>query len=65
MKITKVNVEVSYLKALPNYENVRITAGAEVMVEEGENYKEVYESAWKIAGNEVGEQLKLFSKQGK
>ena len=60
-KITKVNVECSYLKALPNYENVRLTAGVELELKDGDDYKKVYDEAWNIVGDEIAKQLKLFS----
>lgn len=58
-KITKINVECSYLKSLPNYENIRFTAGVEmeVGVEEPED---VYKEAWDIVGNQIEKQLTLF-----
>jgi hypothetical protein len=59
-RITKVNVECSYLKALPNYENVRLTAGVELELSENDNYKKVYNQAWDIVGNEIEKQLALF-----
>lgn len=60
-KVTKVNVEVNYLKSLPNYENVRFTAGAELVVEDKDELNKVYEEAWDIVGVQIEEQLTLFS----
>lgn len=60
-KVTKVNVECSYLKALPNYENVRLTAGVELELNDNDDYENVYEKGWEIVGDEIEKQLKLFS----
>lgn len=60
-KINKINVEVNYLKSLPNYENVRFTAGAEVIVPDSVQYQEAYNTGWNIVGKQIEEQLDLFS----
>lgn len=60
-KVREIGVSVAYLKALPNYENVRITAEAKVTVEDGESVDDVYAKTWDAVGRQVGEQLKLFS----
>lgn len=62
-KITKVNVECSYLKSLPNYENIRFTAGVEMELNENDNYGEVYKKAWDIVGDEIEKQLSLFQEK--
>ncbi|MBE6081508.1 MAG: hypothetical protein E7205_02330 [Tissierellaceae bacterium] len=62
-KVTKINVECSYLKSLPNYENIRFTAGVELEVGHDDLLKSVYESAWGIVGDEIEKQLSLFSKE--
>ena len=59
-KVTKINVEVSYLKSLPNYENIRFTAGAELELNDNDDYKNVYEEGWEIVGDEIEKQLSLF-----
>lgn len=60
-KVTKINVEVSYLKSLPNYENIRFTAGVELELNDNDDYENVYEKGWEIVGDEIEKQLKLFS----
>lgn len=60
-KVKEITVEVSYLKALPNYENIRVTAGMAVTLEDGDNPSETYAKAWDMVGNEISEQLKEFS----
>ncbi|SNS23745.1 hypothetical protein SAMN05446037_1006159 [Anaerovirgula multivorans] len=64
-KIKEVSVEVAYLKSLPNYENVRLTAGAVVNVEEGDKTQDVYGRAWDMAGREIENQLELFKTEDK
>lgn len=61
-KVTQINVEVTYLKSLPNYENVRVTAGATLDLQDGENVRETYEKAWDMIGQEVADQLGNFGK---
>ncbi|GEM_PF-1684625 len=58
--ITKINVECSYLKSLPNFENIRFTAGVEIDVKPGEDAKDVYDKGWDIVGEEIEKQLALF-----
>ena len=60
-KVKKINVEVSYLKSLPNYENVRFTAGAELIVEKEDDLNKTYQEAWDIVGEQIEKQLTLFS----
>lgn len=60
-KPKEIAVRCSYLKALPNYENVRVEAEIVVSLEDGDDVKKVYSRAWDTVGNEVAEQLKLFS----
>lgn len=59
-KVTKINVECSYLKSLPNYENIRFTAGVEMEIAQNDTLDSVYESAWGIVGDEIEKQLSLF-----
>lgn len=60
-RVNKINVEVVYLKSLPNYENVRFTAGAELIVDKEDNLDKAYHSAWNMVGEQIEEQLTLFS----
>jgi hypothetical protein len=61
-KVTKVNVECSYLKSLPNYENIRFSAGAELKIDSNDELDVVYNHAWDIVGSEIEKQLALFEK---
>ena len=60
-KVKEVSVEVSYLKSLPNYENVRFNAGAVVTMGEGDSTDRVYKRAWDMVGDEIEKQIALFS----
>lgn len=61
MKVKEINVEASYLRSLPNYENIRVTAGITVSLSDNEDYNEVYEEAWEIVSNQIIEQLNLLT----
>ena len=61
-KVIKINVECSYLKSLPNYENIRFTAGAEVEIGPDDNLDRAYKEGWNIVGDEIEKQLALFEK---
>lgn len=58
--VRKVKVECSYLKSLPNYENIRFTAGVELDVKPNEDVNEVFKEGWDIAGDQIEKQLELF-----
>jgi hypothetical protein len=58
--VKEVRVDCSFLKNLPNYQNVRVTAGATLELQKGDNVQDVYEKAWDMIGQEVQSQLKLF-----
>lgn len=60
-KPTNIAVRVSYLKALKNYENVRVEAEVALSLEDEDDLKKVYAQAWDTVGGQVAEQLKLFS----
>lgn len=61
-KVIKINVECSYLKSLPNYENIRFTAGAEVEIGPDDSLDKAYKEGWNIVGDEIENQLSLFEK---
>lgn len=60
-KVKEVAVRASYLKSLPNYENIRVEAEAVVTIEEGDSVKDTYDKAWDMVGQQITEQLALFS----
>lgn len=62
-KVKEISVECSYLKSLPNYENVRLTAGVVLTVEKGDDSTDVYNKAWDTVGEQIEEQLKLFQSE--
>jgi len=65
MRIKEISVECKFLKALPNYQNVTFTAGSVASVSENEDVKECYEQLWEMCGEQVNEQLRLFSEVNK
>lgn len=64
-KTKEIYVEANYLKSLPNYENVRVTAGVKMTVEDGDNVKKVYDQAWDTVGEQINEQLAHFQEDKK
>lgn len=64
-KDVEIYVEASYLKSLPNYENIRVTAGLKTVLEDGDDLEKTYEEAWDKVGREITNQLKHFSEEKK
>lgn len=60
MKTKEISVEISYLKSLKQYENIRFTAGATAVLEDGDTSKSAYAKLWDVVGDQVGIQLKEF-----
>lgn len=60
MKVKQISVEFHYTKSLPNYQNIRPTAGVVIELEEGDKVEDAYKEAWGIVGQQVGKQLELF-----
>jgi hypothetical protein len=65
MKIKEINVEVSYLKALPNYSNVRFVSGCTATLKDGDNEQECYQKLWDMCGDEINKQLSEFDSKNK
>ena len=59
-KVKTINVECTFTKSLPNYENIKPTAGVTIELEEGDNVKEVYAKAWDMVGQEIIGQIEHF-----
>ncbi|WP_145052645.1 hypothetical protein [Paenibacillus xylanexedens] len=59
-RVKEVHVEATYLKSLPNYENIRVGAAATLVIEEGDSVPEVYKKAWDMVGREVAGQIAEF-----
>lgn len=59
-RVKEIHVEATYLKSLPNYENVRIGASATLVVEEKDRVNEVYQKAWDMVGREIAGQIEEF-----
>jgi hypothetical protein len=64
-KVTEVRVDVTYTKSLPNYENVKPSAGLSIQLEPGDNAKDVFAKAWDMCGAEIASQIALFQGQPK
>lgn len=64
-QIKEVSVGVSFLKSLPNYQNIRFDASTTLTLTEGDNPKKIYEQAWEIVGDEVSKQVSLFEEDKK
>lgn len=60
MKVKQVSVEFHFTKSLPNYQNVRPTAGVVIELEDGDTVEDAYKYAWEIVGQQVSKQLELF-----
>ena len=65
MEINKISVECEFVKNLGNYQSVKLRAGAEASLEKDEPYKKAYDNLWKIIGDEISNQLKLFGNDDK
>ncbi len=61
MTINKIYVQCEFKKALPNYQNVTFTAGCGADLSESDNIDECYSKLWEICGEEINEQLRLFT----
>lgn len=64
-KVKEIYVEASFTKNLGNYQNFKPTAGATIIIEEGDNLKEVFKDGWEMVGDQIAEQLKLFEEDTK
>lgn len=59
-KVKTINVECTFTKSLPNYENIKPTAGVTIELEEGDSVKDVYAKAWDMVGTEIMGQIAQF-----
>ncbi|WP_426455407.1 hypothetical protein ACP26L_36025 (plasmid) [Paenibacillus sp. S-38] len=59
-KVKEIHVECTYLKSLPNYENVKVGASATLIIEEGDKINQIYDKAWDMVGAEIASQLAQF-----
>lgn len=64
-QVKEISVGVSFLKSLPNYQNIRFEASAVYTLEAGEDPKKVYKQAWDTVGDQIEEQVKLFEEEDK
>ncbi len=64
-QVKEVYVEASFTKNIGNYQSIKPTAGVTLVIEPGEDYKEVYKNGWDIVGDQVQSQLALFDEAQK
>lgn len=65
MRVKEIYVEVGFTKSLPNYQNVKPTAGIRVELEPGEDEKKAFKEAWRVVGKEVFDQVRLFEEDSR
>lgn len=65
MQVKEIYAEVGFTKSLPNYQNVKPTAGVRVELEPGEDEKKAFKKAWQMVGKEVFDQVRLFEEDSK
>lgn len=65
MIVKEISVEFMFTKSLPNFQNVKPSAGVTITLEDGDDLKETYKKAWEIVGGQIKEQLKLFEGEKK
>lgn len=59
-KVKSIYVECTFTKSLPNYENIKPTAGVTIELEEGDKVQDVYSKAWDMVGQEIMGQVAQF-----
>lgn len=60
MNPKEITVSYSYLKKLPDYENIRVDAGVTITVEPGQDVNELYEKAYESMKKQVKNGLNKF-----
>lgn len=60
MNAKEITVNYTYLKSLPNYENVRVEAGVTITVEPGQDVDELYSNAYDSMKKQVKKGLNKF-----
>lgn len=59
-KVKEVSVKVEFLKSLPNYQNIRFSAGMVVDVEDSDDVNKIYDKMWNDVAEQVYAQIKEF-----
>lgn len=60
--VKEITVNYTYLKKLPDFENIRIEAGVTISVEPGQDVDELYEKAYESMKKQVKNGLTKFGK---
>ncbi len=58
MNAKEITVNYTYLKKLPDFENLRVEAGVNITVEPGDDPDELYEKAYKNMKQQIKKGLK-------
>ena len=58
--VERIKVSVKYVSNLGNYESLHLEAGAELILEEGDKPKDVFNKAYEMCDLEISNQLKDF-----
>lgn len=64
MNPKEVTVNYTYLKSLPNYENVRVEAGVTITVEPGQDVDDLYDKAYESMKKQVKNGLRIAQSEG-
>lgn len=60
MNAKEITVNYTYLKSLPNYENIRVEAGVTITVEPGQDVDELYDKAYASMKKQVRNGLNKY-----
>lgn len=60
MTVKKITVSYSYLKKLPDFENIRVDAGVTITVAPGQEVDELYDKAYDSMKKQVKNGLNKF-----
>lgn len=60
MNAKEITVSYTYLKKLPDYENIRVEAGVTITVEPGQDPDELYTKAYKSMKKQVKKGLQEY-----
>lgn len=60
MNAKEITVNYTYLKSLPNYENIRVEAGVTITVEPGQDVDELFSNAYQSMKRQVKRGLQEY-----
>jgi len=61
MNVKEITVNYTYLKKLPDFENIRVEAGITITVEPGQDVDELYSKAYTSMKKQVKNGLNKFT----